>query len=983
MPKLVDEYLRKIPALNLLFATSSIGLLVVTGWMVYEDYARGWKGYQQAFVRLDAEKTRAAIKAAEEAVDRETLKGLEDELPRVEAAVERHAKDLKEAEARLHAIEVEAYRDDLQYRTYKSTYDAKRFDYEEAHHQDSPKAAKLKTEMDDLERSLEGLRVKLQEHDKAREEAQARLREITGQTDAVRKKIADLNSGIDRLRKKLETVAPLGLMRLAIDLLNAPLLDFVAPTIKIQQVQLNTVPIDINFTRIPRADRCQTCHLAADRAGFEEDVQPFRTHPRLNLFAGGSSSHPVDRFGCTPCHGGRDRAVEFTYAAHMPDSPEQKEEWERKYDWERDHHWDFPMLARRRTEAGCLKCHQGVVSVPEAPRLNRGLELVERAGCYGCHKVRGFNDRPKRGPTLTRVTAKTTPDWMARWIKNPKAFRRSTYMPRLFGLENHQGPGDAEREDAEILGIVAYLADKAEKLSYPPLPGRGDPRRGERLVKTVGCLGCHAIEKDEEPADVHQARNRGEAADPVAWERRFGPDLSRVGGKARPEWIFRWIQDPRSYNPDTRMPSLRLSPQEALDMTAYLMTLKDDTPAAERAVAPRPQPEARDKALLAYLSQRMTPEDARARIAALGQRERDVMLGERTIARYGCFGCHLIPGFEKTPPIGVDLSEEGSKHADLLYFGYIHIEHTAPAWFYQKLKAPRSFDRGKVAEFYDRLRMPQFDFHDDEADAITLVLQGLTKEKVPLESTRRLSARDQAVEAGRRLVRDYNCQGCHILDGAGGAIRASIARNLVAEGRGEDEAQAIAPAFAPPIIDGEGDKVQPDWLFAFLKAPSPIRPWLAVRMPTFTFSDDDTNALVHYFAARENGTFPFQTLAQEPPRGPGLQAALKMFSPDYFNCWSCHQQGARKPQGPPEGWAPDLTLAHRRLNPDWIARWIENPQKLMPGTKMPTYYDPEDPKGSAPPDVLGGDPHRQIEALRDYIFALGLRRAGAAGGAQP
>lgn len=983
MPKLVDEYLRKIPGLNLLFAASSIGLLVVTVWMVYEDYARGWKGYQQAFMHLDAEKTRAALKAAQDAIDRETLAKLEQELARAEAAVAQHAKDLKEAEARLRAIEVANYRDDLKYRTYKSTYDAKRFDYEEALHEGSPKAARLKQEMDDLETSLEDLRVKLLEHDKERETAQARIREITGASDALKKQRDDLVAGIERLRKKLEKVAPTGLMKIAIDLLNAPLLDFVAPTIKIQQVQLAAVPIDINFTRIPRADRCQTCHLAADRAGFEEDAEPFRTHARLGLFAGGSSPHPVDRFGCTPCHGGRDRAVEFAYATHMPDSAGQKEEWERAYGWERDHYWEFPMLARRRIEAGCLKCHQGVVSVPEAPRLDHGLALVERTGCYGCHKMRGFNDRPKRGPTLVRITAKTTPDWMARWIKNPKAFRPSTYMPRLFGLENHQGPGDAEREDAEVLGIVAYLTDKAEKLSYPPLPGRGDSRRGERLVKTVGCMGCHAIEKDEAPAQVLQARNRGEAADPVAFERRFGPDLSRVGSKARPEWILRWIQDPKSYNPDTRMPSLRLSQEEALDITAYLMTLKDDAPAAERAKAPQPQPEARDKALLAYLSQRMPPEDAQARIDALGQRERDVMLGERTIARYGCFGCHLIPGFEKTPPIGVDLSEEGSKHADLLFFGFVPIEHTAPAWFYQKLKSPRSFDRGKVAEFYDRLRMPQFDFTDDEADALTLVLQALTKEKVPLESTRRLAARDQAVEAGRRLVRDYNCQGCHILDGAGGAIRASIARNLVAEGRGEDDAAAIAPAFAPPIIDGEGDKVQPDWLFSFLKAPSPIRPWLAVRMPTFSFSDEETNALVHSFAARDNRNFPFQTLPREAPRGPQLQAALTMFSPDYFNCWSCHQQGARKPQGPPEGWAPDLTLAHERLNPDWIARWIENPQKLMPGTKMPTFYDPEDPKGSAPPDVLGGDPHRQIEALRDYIFTLGMRRTGAATGAQP
>jgi cbb3-type cytochrome oxidase cytochrome c subunit len=975
VPKLVEEYLRKLDGLNLLFAVSSVALLLVMGWMVYDDYSRGWKGYQKRFLNLDAEKTRAEIKAAQEALDRQALEGLQKELEAARVALGEHASELKTTEERLKSIGVVAYRDDLAYRTVKSTYDAKKFDYEEARAHADGSAPGLEHGMQRLETELESLRVKNLEHEKTAGEARAAIAAIRAKADAAQKKIDDLTAGVTRLQAKLEKVAPTGVLRVAINLLNAPLMDFIAPTLKIQQVVLDRVPIDINFSRIPRADRCQTCHLATDRAGYENQEAPFGTHPRLNLFAGSSSPHPTDRFGCTPCHAGRDRAVDFAYAAHTPDSQEQRAAWHEKYDWERDHYWDFPMLARRRTEASCLKCHQGVVTIPEAPRLNRGLSLVDRYGCYACHKMRGFEDRPKVAPPLTRVMSKTSPDWIARWIKNPKAFRPSTRMPRFFGLSNNHQTGDPEREDAEILGIVAYLADRAEKVSHPPLPGRGDPGRGERLVKTVGCMGCHAIEKDEVPADGLAARDRLEAADPIAWERRFGPDLSRIGSKARPEWIYRWVQDPRSLNPDTRMPDLRLTPQEALDVTAYLMTLQDTTPASGRVTTPKPQPEARDRALLAFLSQRMPPNDAQTRIASMTEHERDVLLGERTISRYGCFGCHLIPGFEKTPPIGTDLSEEGSKHADLLYFGFVEIEHTGPAWFSQKLKDPRSFDEGKVAAFYDRLRMPQFDFTDDQTESVTLVLQALTKEKVPLESVRRLSAREEAIEAGHRIVRDHNCLGCHVMHGSGGAIRESIVRNLMAGGMSEDEAQAAAPGFAPPILEGEGDKVQPDWLFAFLKAPSPIRPWLQVRMPTFGFTDREADTLGHHFAAEDNRTFPFQTLPETPPHGAELQAALKMFSPDYFNCWNCHQQGARKPQGPPEGWAPDLVLARERLNPDWIARWIENPQKMMPGTKMPTYYDPEDPKGSAPPDILGGEPQRQIMALKDYIFTLGTERS--------
>ena len=96
-----------------------------------------------------------------------------------------------------------------------------------------------------------------------------------------------------------------------------------------------------------------------------------------------------------------------------------------------------------------------------------------------------------------------------------------------------------------------------------------------------------------------------------------------------------------------------------------------------------------------------------------------------------------------------------------------------------------------------------------------------------------------------------------------------------------------------------------------------------------------------------------------------MGAGQKLTGKDYFNCFSCHQQGDKKPEGPPDGWAPDLTLARHRLNPEWVIKWLHNPQAVQPGTKMPSFY----PGG--PDDVLGDNEDRQIQALRDYIFWLG------------
>src|SRR5688572_20101485 len=62
-------------------------------------------------------------------------------------------------------------------------------------------------------------------------------------------------------------------------------------------------------------------------------------------------------------------------------------------------------------------------------------------------------------------------------------------------------------------------------------------------------------------------------------------------------------------------------------------------------------------------------------------------LGRKTIAKYGCFGCHDIPGFEDAKPIGTGLADWGRKDPAKLAFEHIthytgghgkaHGEHSA------------------------------------------------------------------------------------------------------------------------------------------------------------------------------------------------------------------------------------------------------------------------------------------------------------------
>ncbi|MCH8302386.1 MAG: c-type cytochrome [Proteobacteria bacterium] len=91
-------------------------------------------------------------------------------------------------------------------------------------------------------------------------------------------------------------------------------------------------------------------------------------------------------------------------------------------------------------------------------------------------------------------------------------------------------------------------------------------------------------------------------------------------------------------------------------------------------------------------------------------------------------------------------------------------------------------------------------------------------------------------------------------------------------------------------------------------------------------------------------------------------------SKEYFDCWSCHMQSGKKPAGPPETWAPDLMESARRLQSDLIVRWMRDPQKIMKGTKMPTFFEDNE---SGPDDILGGDEGKQIHAIAAYIASLG------------
>ena len=185
------------------------------------------------------------------------------------------------------------------------------------------------------------------------------------------------------------------------------------------------------------------------------------------------------------------------------------------------------------------------------------------------------------------------------------------------------------------------------------------------------------------------------------------------------------------------------------------------------------------------------------------------------------------------------------------------------------------------------------------------------------------------------------------------------------------EAAKVRDSFSPPNLHGVGRKLNPEWLFNFLHEPKQkVRPWLRVRMPTFNFNVVHLNTLVKYFQAVDGDNFPLKINVETGLTDKEYEAAAKLFSEDYFGCTQCHVVGSKLPTGSQDSWAPNLALAKTRLQPEWLIEWIKNPSKLMPGTKMPTFFDPENYDTSGPDDLLDGNENEQIRVLRNFLLTL-------------
>ena len=536
-------------------------------------------------------------------------------------------------------------------------------------------------------------------------------------------------------------------------------------------------------------DRCTTCHLGLNEAGLGDvNQQPFRKHPAI--------PHSLDGFGCVICHGGQGAATTVAEAHHSERAGEE------------------PILPARYIESGCGQCHQN--ALPGTPQLNQGRTLLTRYGCVHCHAITrpdgtkvAATDHP---PSLVHIAHKTTREWIYSWLKDPQAFAVSTTMPNY------------KLSDVDASDISAYLISSStpqegdSAAASVKTVASADPSAGPSLYGESFCGSCHAVQNA--------------AGNLVGGD--LGPELTRIGNKAKPEWLAAWLANPRVYDATTPMPHYRFTPQQITTLTTYLQTKTD------------------------------SDYGSGVHLDAGGSKQ--IVHGRKLIVELGCAACHEINGVQKPENFAPELSSIGSKPLAQIVF-LPGMEHSLSSYIVAKIRQPRAFGSS--------VKMPQFALAAAQTDALTTALLALTNRGRNMPDSLRVAAvpdtnYQPAGHAGK-LITELACFSCHRINGRGGEMA--------------------------PDLTWEGSSVQRQWLIEFLRNPNTLRPSLIRRMPRFNLSDSDNKELTDYILAVYQSPSIDTDSALAASNAPeAVEHGRQLFYSKYA-CQSCHIANTKTDKG--------------------------------------------------------------------------------------
>jgi len=647
----------------------------------------------------------------------------------------------------------------------------------------------------------------------------------------------------------------------------------------------------------------------------------------------------------------------------------------------------------------------GISDTAAAQKAERGRVLFQTRGCLACHSHAAFADAETfrapdeilAGPDLSDMADKLTSVLSG----SPPVVRESP-DPAPPVVRGSPDPAPA---------VVRGSPDPAPKVTDRS-PSSGRP--------AVGPSG--EVRRPAPSSEVGRP-----AVGPSGEVRRPAPNGNAAPSAGR-AWLVDFIRQPTRLLPRTIMPNLLLEPIQNRDAAGQVLSVTDPaediaefllqhaTTGYEAQVLPPIDRPVLDQLTLAYLrgtfhesraqqyvqqgippqlgntlqeaekeliaaeeggenDRRRTGSESRAGLSVPQQLR---YVGSKSIAKYGCFGCHDIPGFETAKQIGPTLTGWGRKDTSLLAFENINAypqSHTSPddpatvdyfrqqlaagsriGFIFQKLTEPRSYDFGVAQNkpYHDRLRMPQFPFDAGEREAIITFVLGLVAPPAAEKYIYTPAPARAAISEGQVLLDKYRCTTCHLLEPqkwqleyAPGAFRPqpdkavfpfvdhAFRDNELQQSQQSDDRGLLRAALAgmptlggdgrPLVFDEEGDDLFEDEKYLPATLEYPFQLWQPAALEGRGYQVGRT-------AVNVRGE---QIVARQRARGGSLTQYLLPHVAKLEKSANPNAEGSQA-----WGWLPPPLLGEgAKVRPEWLYDYLLAPYVIRPASfmRMPKY----------------------------------------------
>ncbi len=204
---------------------------------------------------------------------------------------------------------------------------------------------------------------------------------------------------------------------------------------------------------------------------------------------------------------------------------------------------------------------------------------------------------------------------------------------------------------------------------------------------------------------------------------------------------------------------------------------------------------------------------------------------------------------------------------------------------------------------------------------------------------------------GEVVLQRHGCVSCHDRDtGLGMSRHAATIESL------RDDLKGHSQQLIPPSLTAVGDRLRDEVLAEAVSGSPSIRrlPWLTVRMPRFSLSEEDREAISFRLITEDRIPDSADSVRAElfehmNPHHPSLASPEELVAGNLlagasgFNCIACHKAGAFEPRNVAFGTrGSDLLLMGKRLRSRYFMRWMRNPIRVLSGIEMPAIRKPVD-----------------------------------------